>query len=174
MFSLLLTFFFISILVVSCFPYLPQAHTSKTASIKTLHACNHLCGNIFDYFPNMKNRSILLPLYPKERVHTLMAAIIVKFGCLGFLLERVVNTSPDLAVITQFTTRYTWRIGPAAELYGKQCQKLFSRVKKVRVSSLGTRSRKSRFYTRERRLTHIHTHSRYKKLVTTPLVVTVP
>lgn len=49
---------------------------------------------------------------PKERVHTLMAAIIVKAMAwlLRFLLERVVNTLPDPAVITQFTARYTRQV----------------------------------------------------------------
>lgn len=114
---------------------------------------------------------------PKERVRTLMAAIIMKAMAwlLRFLLEKVVNTLPDPAVITQFTARYTRQVGLAAELYGKQCQKLFSWVKKVRVSSPGTRLRKSRFYTREGKLIYTHTHAQsYKKLVTTPLVVTAP
>lgn len=63
----------------------------------------------------------------------------------------------DLAVITQFMATgrpYTVYIYSPDD--GKQCQKLFSRVKEARVSSPGTRSRKSRFCTR---VTHARAHT---------------
>lgn len=59
------------------------------------------------------------------------------------------------------------QVGPAVKLGGKQCRKPFPRVKKVRVSSAGTRSRESHVSAHT-----ANAHGRRKKLVIAPLVVT--
>lgn len=86
-----------------------------------------------------------------------------------FLPERVVDTWRSPGDNPIYRTLRDKSASPA-KLGGKQCRKLFPRVKKkVRVSSPEARARK--------KVTFLHTRANtpglYKKLVTAPLVVTV-